>query len=130
MAHERGALQIGGSWTGYLAHIRLAEQFTRDRGVPTDVQGRNNARGFEYLRDRELDVLIYSPVYGVPQADAVRNVFPDENAQPKEYHFGRFAVLVVVHHRRRPPVHAPGRARRRSRPARRRRNDLLRKCRP
>ena len=92
-----GTLRIGGSWTGYPAHVRLAEQFTHYRKVPTDVQGRNNARGFEYLRDGELDVVIYSPVYGVPLRDAVRNVFPDENAQPNEYHFGRFAVLVVVH---------------------------------
>ena len=89
-------LLIAGSWSGYQVQRAVADAFTKDCGARIGVLGRNNKRGFEYLAEGKMGVLIYSPQPSRTPAEAMAKHFSKGKTQPAKYTFGHFAVYVVV----------------------------------
>ena len=87
---------VAGSWSGYQVQRAVGDAFTKDCGVRVGVLGRNNSRGFEYLAEGKMGVLIYSPQSSMTTAEAMAKLFPKETPQPAKYTFGHFVVYVVV----------------------------------
>ncbi len=98
---EPGSLRVGGSWSGYRSLSQIAEEFTKSSGAPVTVQGTNNKRGFRYLADDKLQVLVYSPQTEGSQESLIREAFGEDdqenNAKLRRHLFGQFVVVVIVH---------------------------------
>jgi len=90
-------LTIVGTFSGIPSQTELGRRFTRQTNIQTNVVPLSLARAFELLRDGQVDVVMYCPQMQFSLEETITRVFPDPKDRPREYEFGQFVAMVLVH---------------------------------